>query len=502
MNLPATSDSELANALRALAMDAVETAKSGHPGMPMGMAEIAVALWGRHLKHNPGNPAWANRDRFVLSNGHGSMLLYALLHLTGYDLPMAELKRFRQLGSKTPGHPEVGHTPGVETTTGPLGQGVANAVGMALAEKLLAAHFNRPGLDIVDHHTYVFLGDGCMMEGISHEACSLAGTLGLGKLIAVYDDNGISIDSDKGHIAHWYTDDVPKRFAGYGWQVIAAVDGHDVGAVDAIVDVTGSCIGLHLLGIDAVHFGALPVGGGFIDGPHGRIPVPGPATAELLKGFPTLDTGIRRELVTPTGAAILTTLAAGAGAMPAMRVTAVGYGAGTMDLDTPNVLRLFVGEAPLATVTTPAETIVQVETTVDDMSPQLYEPLLERLLEAGALDAWLTPVIMKRSRPGVVLTALCEPGRVADLSRLLFEESSTIGVRWTAYQRAPLEREMVTLATAYGPVAFKVSRLEGRVVTVTPEFEEIRRIAKEKGLAVREVLDQARADGRRLLGGE
>jgi len=230
MNSPA-SDRELADAIRALAMDAVEAAKSGHPGMPMGMAEIAVALWHRHLRHNPANPSWANRDRFVLSNGHGSMLLYALLHLTGYDLPMAELKRFRQLGSKTPGHPELGCAPGVETTTGPLGQGVANAIGMALAEKLLAAQFNRPEFELVDHHTYVFLGDGCMMEGISHEACSLAGTLGLGKLIAVYDDNGISIDSDKGHIAHWYTDDVPKRFAGYGWQVIAGVDGHDVEAV-------------------------------------------------------------------------------------------------------------------------------------------------------------------------------------------------------------------------------------------------------------------------------
>ncbi|MDH3319567.1 MAG: transketolase [Betaproteobacteria bacterium] len=231
MNSPA-SDRELADAIRALAMDAVEAAKSGHPGMPMGMAEIAVALWHRHLRHNPADPAWPNRDRFVVSNGHGSMLLYALLHLTGYDLPLAELKRFRQLGSKTPGHPEFGLTPGVETTTGPLGQGVANAVGMALAERLLAAQFNRPGFDVVDHHTYVFLGDGCMMEGISHEACSLAGTLGLGKLIAVYDDNGISIDSDKGPIAHWYTDDVPKRFAGYGWQVIAGVDGHDVEAVD------------------------------------------------------------------------------------------------------------------------------------------------------------------------------------------------------------------------------------------------------------------------------
>ena len=275
---------------------------------------------------------------------------------------------------------------------------------------------------------------------------------------------------------------------------------HDVGAIDAIVDVTGSCIGLHLLGIDAVHFGALPVGGGFIDGPHGRIPVPGPATAELLKGFPTLDTGIRRELVTPTGAAILTTLAAGAGAMPAMRVTAVGYGAGTMELETPNVLRLFVGEAAVAAPRgTPTETIIQVETTIDDMSPQLYEPLLERLLEGGALDAWLTPVIMKRSRPGVVLTALCDPDRVADLSRLLFEESPTIGVRWTAYQRARLAREMVRLDTAHGPVTFKVSRLDGRVITVTPEFEEIRRIARDRGLAVREVLEQARTEGRRLL---
>jgi transketolase len=231
MTPSAVSDADLANALRALAMDAVEAAKSGHPGMPMGMAEIAVALWHRHLRHNPANPAWANRDRFLLSNGHGSMLHYALLHLTGYDLPMAELKRFRQLGSKTPGHPEYGHTPGVETTTGPLGQGIANAVGMALAERLLAAHFNRPDFDLVDHHTYVFMGDGCMMEGLSHEACSLAGTLGLGKLVAFYDDNGISIDSEKGHIANWYTDDVPKRFAGYGWQVIPNVDGHDVEAV-------------------------------------------------------------------------------------------------------------------------------------------------------------------------------------------------------------------------------------------------------------------------------
>ena len=271
---------------------------------------------------------------------------------------------------------------------------------------------------------------------------------------------------------------------------------HDVGAIDAIVDVTGSCLGLHLLGVDAVHFGTLPVGGGFVQGPHGRIPVPAPAVAELLRGFPTLDNGIRRELVTPTGAAILTTLAAGSGAMPAMRVAAVGYGAGTLELETPNVLRVFVGEAAGAA---PTETVVQVETTIDDMSPQLYEPLLERLLEGGALDAWLTPVIMKRSRPGVVLTALCEPSRAADLSRLLFEESSTIGVRWTAYQRARLAREMVRLDTAYGPVTFKVSRLDGRVVTVTPEFEEVRRLARERGLAVREVLEQARSEGRRLL---
>jgi transketolase len=225
-------DHDLANAIRALAMDAVEAAKSGHPGMPMGMAEIAVALWTRHLRHNPANPHWADRDRFVLSNGHGSMLQYALLHLSGYDLPMAELRAFRQLHSRTPGHPEVGVTPGVETTTGPLGQGLANAVGMALAEKLLAAAFNRDGHVIVDHRTYVFLGDGCLMEGISHEACSLAGTLGLGKLVALYDDNGISID---GHVEGWFTDDTPKRFAAYGWHVIAGIDGHDVAAVDAAI---------------------------------------------------------------------------------------------------------------------------------------------------------------------------------------------------------------------------------------------------------------------------
>ncbi|MDZ4050520.1 MULTISPECIES: transketolase [unclassified Limnobacter] len=222
----------MANAIRALAMDAVQAAKSGHPGMPMGMAEIAVALWARHLKHNPQNPLWADRDRFVLSNGHGSMLIYALLHLTGYDLPIEELKNFRQLHSKTPGHPEVDITPGVETTTGPLGQGIANAVGLALAEKLLAAEFNEAGFPVVDHNTYVFLGDGCLMEGISHEACSLAGTLGLSKLIVMYDDNGISID---GEVEHWFADNTPKRFEAYGWNVIPNVNGHDVDAVDAAI---------------------------------------------------------------------------------------------------------------------------------------------------------------------------------------------------------------------------------------------------------------------------
>ena len=225
-------DQLLANSIRALAMDAVEKAKSGHPGMPMGMAEIAVALWHRHLRHNPANPHWIDRDRFVLSNGHGSMLQYALLHLTGYDLPMTELENFRQLHSKTPGHPEVGVTPGVETTTGPLGQGLANAVGMALAERLLAAEFNRPDHTIVDHHTYVFLGDGCMMEGISHEACALAGTWGLSKLVAFYDDNGISID---GEVRHWFTDDTPKRFEAYRWNVIRDVDGNNVDAVDTAI---------------------------------------------------------------------------------------------------------------------------------------------------------------------------------------------------------------------------------------------------------------------------
>jgi len=223
---------DLTNAIRALAMDAVQAANSGHPGMPMGMAEIALALWGRHLRHNPSNPTWPDRDRFVLSNGHGSMLLYALLHLTGYDLPIEELKRFRQLHSKTPGHPEHGLAPGVETTTGPLGQGLANAVGMAIAERLLAAEFNRPGFDLVDHYTYVSVGDGCLMEGISHEVCSLAGALALGKLIAVYDDNQISID---GEVKGWFRDDTPKRFEAYDWHVIPKVDGHDVQAVDAAI---------------------------------------------------------------------------------------------------------------------------------------------------------------------------------------------------------------------------------------------------------------------------
>jgi transketolase len=227
LDAPATRS--MTDALRMLAIDAVQAANSGHPGMPLGMAEIAVALWDRHLKHNPRNPAWPDRDRFVLSNGHGSMLLYGLLHLSGYDLPIDELKRFRQLHSKTPGHPEVGVTPGVETTTGPLGQGLANGVGMALAEALLAREFNRPGHRIVDHRTYVFAGDGCLMEGISHEAASLAGTLKLDKLTVLYDDNGISID---GHVAQWFADDTPARFAAYGWHVVREVDGHDVDAVD------------------------------------------------------------------------------------------------------------------------------------------------------------------------------------------------------------------------------------------------------------------------------
>ncbi|MBL0421238.1 transketolase [Ramlibacter sp. AW1] len=223
---------QMASAIRALSMDAVQIANSGHPGAPMGMADIAVALWGRHLRHNPADPHWHDRDRFVLSNGHGSMLIYSLLHLSGYELPLDELRSFRQLHSKTPGHPEVGITPGVETTTGPLGQGLGNAVGMALAEKLLAAEFNREGHAIVDHHTYVFLGDGCLMEGISHEVCALAGVWKLNKLIAVYDDNGISID---GQVTPWFIDDTPARFRAYGWNVIGPVDGHDVDAVDRAI---------------------------------------------------------------------------------------------------------------------------------------------------------------------------------------------------------------------------------------------------------------------------
>ncbi|HIF9138233.1 TPA: transketolase [Photobacterium damselae] len=229
----AISRKQLANAIRALSMDGVQQANSGHPGAPMGMADIAEVLWRGHMNHNPQNPNWADRDRFILSNGHGSMLIYSLLHLTGYDLAIDDLKNFRQLHSKTPGHPEYGYAPGVETTTGPLGQGITNAVGMALAEKALAAQFNHEGHDIVDHHTYVFMGDGCMMEGVSHEACSLAGTLGLGKLIAFWDDNGISID---GHVDGWFSDDTPKRFEAYGWHVIPAVDGHDAEAINAAIE--------------------------------------------------------------------------------------------------------------------------------------------------------------------------------------------------------------------------------------------------------------------------
>ena len=232
-----TSRRELANAIRALSMDAVQKANSGHPGAPMGMADIAEVLWNEYMSHNPVNPKWSNRDRFVLSNGHGSMLIYSLLHLTGYDLPIEELKNFRQLHSKTPGHPEYGYAPGVETTTGPLGQGITNAVGMAIAEKALAAQFNREGHKIVDHYTYVFMGDGCLMEGISHEACSLAGTLGLGNLVAFWDDNGISID---GHVDGWFTDNTPQRFESYGWHVIADVDGHDADAISNAIKLAKS----------------------------------------------------------------------------------------------------------------------------------------------------------------------------------------------------------------------------------------------------------------------
>jgi len=229
-----SSRRNLANAVRALSMDAVQKANSGHPGAPMGMADIAEVLWNDYMKHNPANPKWADRDRFVLSNGHGSMLIYSLLHLTGYDLSLDDLKQFRQLHSKTPGHPEYGYAPGVETTTGPLGQGITNAVGMAIAERALAAEFNRDGHTVVDHHTYVFMGDGCLMEGISHEACSLAGTLGLGKLVAFWDDNGISID---GHVEGWFGDDTPKRFEAYGWHVIPDVDGHDPAAINKALEM-------------------------------------------------------------------------------------------------------------------------------------------------------------------------------------------------------------------------------------------------------------------------
>jgi uncharacterized protein (TIGR00299 family) protein len=267
---------------------------------------------------------------------------------------------------------------------------------------------------------------------------------------------------------------------------------HDVGAVDAIVDIAGAAVGLTLLGAGPVHASALPVGGGFVDGPHGRIPVPAPGTAELLRGWPVVDTGDRGELVTPTGAAILTTLAV-PGSMPAMTVTAVGYGAGTRDpADRPNLLRCFLGEPAAEAVAD--ETIVQAETTIDDMSPQLYEPLIDRLLAAGALDVFLTPVIMKRSRPGVVVTVLCPPARIEHLSGALFQETSTIGVRWSEWKRRRLPREIVTLATTFGPIPFKVSRLDGRVVTVTPEFADVVRVAREKGLAVREVLDRVRAE--------
>jgi uncharacterized protein (TIGR00299 family) protein len=279
---------------------------------------------------------------------------------------------------------------------------------------------------------------------------------------------------------------------------VSRVHFHEVGAVDAIVDVTGAALGLAMLGIDAVHVSALPLGGGFVEVAHGRIPVPAPGTVELLRGFPVIDTGVQAELVTPTGAAILTTLAQPAVRMPPMVVRAVGYGAGTRDLPgTPNVLRCFVGDTGIESG---RETIVQLETTIDDMSPQLYEPLMERLFEAGALDVFLSPVVMKRSRPGTVLTALCARAALDAVSRVIFEESSTIGLRWSERERATLARETVTLTTTYGAIPFKVSRLHDRVVTVTPEFSVVARLAREKSLPVREVLDQARAEGRRLLG--
>ena len=274
---------------------------------------------------------------------------------------------------------------------------------------------------------------------------------------------------------------------------------HEVGAVDAIIDITGAAVALSMLGADSVSASALPVGSGFVDTAHGRIPIPAPGTAELLRGFPVEDTGVTGELVTPTGAAIITTIAQTRGRMPSMIVSAVGYGAGTRDVpNAANVLRCFVGEATSAGVAA-ADTVMQVETTIDDMSPQLYEPLIERLLAVGAVDVFLTPVIMKRSRPGIVLTALCPRDRVDEVSRVLFEESSTIGVRWSTRERQVLPREIVTLVTSYGSLPFKVSRLAGRVITVTPEFADVARIAREKSVPVREVLDQARAEARRLL---
>lgn len=283
---------------------------------------------------------------------------------------------------------------------------------------------------------------------------------------------------------------------------------HDVGAVDAIVDVAGAVVGLGLLGVDGVAASALPLGGGLVDGPHGRIPVPAPGTAELLRGVPVVDTGVQAELVTPTGAAILTTLAGSFGRMPAMTVAAVGYGAGTRDLPgTPNILRCFVGEvtapgpAPLAAGAVEVESVSKVETTIDDMSPQLYEPLMERLFAAGALDVTLTPVIMKRGRPGTVVTALAEPGAVPGLARVLFEESTSIGVRWSTWERARLQRDVLTLPTPHGPVRFKVSRLDGRPITVTPEFADVLRIARAGGHPVREVLEAARATGRAAIRG-
>lgn len=273
---------------------------------------------------------------------------------------------------------------------------------------------------------------------------------------------------------------------------------HEVGAVDAIVDIVGACLGLHLLGVDQVTHSALPIGGGFVTGAHGMMPVPAPATLELLKGAPVVDTGIRHELVTPTGAAILTTLGRGAGRMPAMTIAAVGSGAGTADFATPNLIRLFVGEA---TAADGAERVLQLETTVDDMSPQLWEGVMERLFATGALDVHLTAVTMKKGRPGILLTALAPAERIDALNRVLFEETPTIGTRWTEYRRAVLDREMVPLVTVHGEIPFKVSRLAGEVVTVTPEFEEVRRIARAQGLPVRTVLETAGAEGRRQLGG-